>query len=231
MHQSAYDKTKVCVEGYLAAYKDKPLDILDIGSCTVDVQTFNHRSLCRDPWKYTGMDIEAGENVHIVVREPYDWKEIESARYDVVLCGQAFEHIRFPWLTIKEIQRVLKPGGIAIITAPSGGPEHKYPVDCWRIYPDGFQALCDYAGLRMVEHYTQFGDFFYTDGSDKWHDSIAIMQRPAEAGEEAAFPAFENKQLMQAHEQERTHRPSRKALRRRFSHHLREIGKTLRRAV
>lgn len=227
MHQSAYDKTKICLEGYLSAHKDKPLEILDIGSRVADVQGFNHRSLSHEPWKYTGMDIEAGENVHIVVHDPYEWREIETGRYDVVLCGQAFEHIRFPWLTIKEIERVLKPGGIAIITAPSAGPEHKYPVDCWRIYPDGFQALCDHAGLRMVEHFTQFEDFFYTDGSDKWHDSVAIMQKPLNDGEEAAFPMFENKHFMQVHAKERTRRPSRKALRKRISHHIRGIGKAL----
>ena len=29
--------------------------------------------------------------------------------------------------------------------APSRGPEHRYPNDCWRFYPDGYRALAKYA--------------------------------------------------------------------------------------
>ncbi|MEM1725222.1 MAG: methyltransferase domain-containing protein, partial [Thermoplasmata archaeon] len=42
-----------------------------------------------------------------VVKDPYNWIEIEDSSVDVVISGQAFEHIEYPWLTIKEIYRVL----------------------------------------------------------------------------------------------------------------------------
>ena len=57
------------------------------------------------------------------------------------------------------------------------------------------------------------------------------MQKPVQAGEEAAFPVFENKNLMQAHAKERTRRPARKALRRRLSQHVRGTIKTLCRMI
>jgi hypothetical protein len=40
-----------------------------------------------------------------------------------------------------EIQRVLKPEGLFYLNAPSNGTYHRYPVDCWRFYPDSGVAL------------------------------------------------------------------------------------------
>ncbi len=51
-----------------------------------------------------------------------------------------FEHTEFFWLTMREMKHALKPGGLCCIIAPSAGPEHQYPVDCWRVYPDGLRA-------------------------------------------------------------------------------------------
>ena len=93
------------------------------------------------------MDLSEGENVDLVLSDPYSWSEIRSSSVDVFVSGQAFEHIEFFWQTMLEIARALKPGGLCCIIAPSGGPEHKYPLDCWRFYPDGFRALARYAGL------------------------------------------------------------------------------------
>ena len=76
------------------------------------------------------MDMTPGKNVDIVLPSPYRWRGIESNSVDVLISGQAFEHIEFFWITMLEIARVLKPGGLCCIIAPSGGAEHKYPVDC-----------------------------------------------------------------------------------------------------
>jgi hypothetical protein len=67
---------------------------------------------------------------------------------------------------------------VCCIIAPSSGPEHRYPVDCWRIYPDGFVALAALAELEVLQAVTQWEDAGYTDGSDTWHDSMLIARRP-----------------------------------------------------
>jgi hypothetical protein len=35
------------------------------------------------------------------------------------------------------VVKACKPGGLVCITAPHTWEEHKHPVDCWRIFPDG----------------------------------------------------------------------------------------------
>lgn len=98
-----------------------------------------------------------GNNVDIVVEDPYKWDQIEDSSLDVVITGQAFEHIEFPWLTIKEVYRILKDRGIVCIIAPSGGYEHRYPIDCWRFFPDGMNALGKWASFDIVEIFTDWG--------------------------------------------------------------------------
>jgi 2-polyprenyl-3-methyl-5-hydroxy-6-metoxy-1,4-benzoquinol methylase len=44
---------------------------------------------------------------------------VESGAYDVVISFQVIEHIRDDNAFLKEIHRVLKPGGIALITTPN----------------------------------------------------------------------------------------------------------------
>ena len=76
-----------------------------------------------------------------------------------------------PRPSIFEIVRVLKPGGIAAIIAPSSGFEHRYPVDCWRFYRDGFAALGRYVGATVFDVFT---DWNHGD----WDDSILVVEKP-----------------------------------------------------
>jgi len=177
MHKSSLDKMAWFVKEYLTDFRGIDKSILDLGSYDVNG---SYRDFFDDPvWQYQGMDMEAGKNVDIVLQNPYAWKEIKSQSQDVVISGQAFEHVEFFWVLIDEMARVLKPGGLICIIAPSRGYEHRYPVDCWRFYPDAFRALARYAGLELLHVETQWGDKGYTvDDSDAWGDTIAVMRRP-----------------------------------------------------
>src|SRR5262245_9496749 len=160
---------------YLSTRAQEPLRILDVGSLDVNG---SYRPLFYGPrWQYTGLDMAAGPNVDLVVRTPYVWREVASGSADVVISGQAFEHIKYFWVTMLEIARVLRIGGICCILAPSSGPEHRYPVDCWRFYPDGLGALAEFARLETVEAITQWGSSGDAD-SDLWHDSMLVCRKP-----------------------------------------------------
>ena len=93
--------------------KDEPLLILDLGSLDVNGSYREHFAV--GPWTYRGLDAAAGKNVDIVLRDPYDWRKIRSDSADVVISGQAFEHVEFFWLTMLEIARVLKPEGLVAV--------------------------------------------------------------------------------------------------------------------
>lgn len=178
MHQSSLDKMTGFVSRYVAPLRGRALDILDLGSFDVNG---SYRFLFDDPaWRYQGVDMEQGKNVDIVLADPYRWREIASASQDVIISGQAFEHIEFFWIVMDEITRVARPGGLICIIAPSRGYEHRYPVDCWRFYPDSFRALARYAGLELLSVETQWNNLGYeVDDSDSWGDTIAVFRRPA----------------------------------------------------
>lgn len=161
---------------YLKDYHGIPLTILDLGSEDING---SYRPIFDDPaWIYKGVDLAPGNNVDIVLNDPYRWKAVRSASIDIAISGQAFEHIEFFWLTMLEIARALKPGGLACIIAPSAGPEHRHPVDCWRFYTDGMRGLAKFARLDLVEAATEWAAQGYEDDSHIWRDSILIARKP-----------------------------------------------------
>ena len=82
----------------------------------------------------------------------YEYPIMDSS-YDIVISGQVIEHVRKPWIWIKEIARVAKTGGLVIIINPVSWTYHVakdlVPDDCWRIYPDGMRVLYAEAGLTV----------------------------------------------------------------------------------
>ena len=182
MHKSSLLNMKYFTKKYMKS--KKCYKILDIGSQEVDGNiNGSYRHIFKNPnWKYYGADIVKGKNVDIVLEKPYQWKNIKSQSFDVVVCGQMLEHDEFFWLTMLEIKRIMKRGGICCIIAPSGGPEHRYPVDCYRYYPDGLRAAAKYAGLETLEAYAQWNEELYPDMDANWRDCVLIGRRPKENG-------------------------------------------------
>lgn len=175
MHASSYKNMAYFVAKYLTKFLEDELYVIDVGSKNVNgtyKKLFNN-----DKWHYTGIDLEAGDNVDIVLANPYDWRSIKSEFYDVVVSGQTFEHIEYFWLTMKEIDRCLKTGGLCCIIAPSEGPEHGHPHDCWRFYKDGMIALAQYVHMTILEVYTQSEFDEFTDNSDMWKDTVLICSK------------------------------------------------------
>ena len=165
---------------YLGGRQQEQLTILDLGSQDING---SYKSIFNmSAWRYAGIDMSAGDNVDLVLADPYRWREIKSQSVDVLVSGQAFEHVEYFWLTMLEIARVLKPGGLCCIIAPAGGHEHRYPVDCWRFYPDGFSALARFAQLELLSVSTQWEPKNYPDGSDEWKDTIFVGRKPKLAG-------------------------------------------------
>ena len=146
MHKSTWLRMKWFVEHYITEPGKK---ILDIGSYDVNgsyKNLFTEREI-----QYVGLDVVEGPNVDVVVEQSYTWDCIEDESFDYIISGQAFEHIEFPWLTIKEIYKKLKVGGVICIIAPNSTPEHKYPLDCYRYFGDGLSALAKWAGFTVLD--------------------------------------------------------------------------------
>ena len=178
MHQSSYH--------LMTKFRDRIDHELPAGTLTVlDVGSYGVNGTYRDVFSdtarfsYTGLDLQPGPNVDCVPKDAYDWPELADASFDVIVSGQAFEHMEFPWLAIDEMHRKLKDNGLICIVAPSRGPEHRYPLDCWRYYPDGMRALARWAGLTVLDLGTFWGASGFTDGSDQWGDSFCVLRKSA----------------------------------------------------
>lgn len=171
MHKSSYLKMQYFKETYLNPNDE--LKILDIGSFDKD-GNYNYGLILNEKkWTYHGLDLKPGNNIDIVVENAYDWEdEIEDETYDLVISGQAFEHIEFFWLTLEQVKRVLKPGGLFFLIVPSTGPVHKNPYDCYRFNENAMKAMAKYINLRVIEYGTNFDKI-----SDPWYDTFLVAKK------------------------------------------------------
>lgn len=179
MHRSSYLRMQFLVKHYgvYIERNDREIDVLDIGSC--DMNGSYRGIFDKLGYRYVGMDMEAGQNVDIVPDDIYHWKEIEDESFDLVVSGQVFEHMEYPWLAIREIARVLRPSGLCIIIAPSAGVEHKAPVDCYRYFEDGLVALAKWANLAV--HHVSIGGVPENVNKEEWisdwNDGCLVAQK------------------------------------------------------
>ena len=71
--------------------------------------------------------------------------------FDSVLCSEVLEHVPEPCVLMREVWRVLKPGGVLLLIAPQTWGLHAEPYDFYRYTKYGLQYLAEKAGLEVVE--------------------------------------------------------------------------------
>jgi len=59
------------------------------------------------------------------------------------------EHCEDPIWAVEAMRAVLRPGGVIALIAPWSWEIHRYPIDCWRILPDGMEYML--RGLSDIE--------------------------------------------------------------------------------
>jgi SAM-dependent methyltransferase len=80
--------------------------------------------------------------------------------FDGVLCTQVLEHVPEPQQVLREIARVLKPGGRVFLSAPQSWHQHQKPHDYYRYTSFGLRYLFQRAGLTM-ESIENMGGYFW----------------------------------------------------------------------
>lgn len=97
------------------------------------------------------IDVEdrAGEIDHVT--DIQDMPPIADSSMDVVLCTQVLEHVPRPWDAVREIERVLKPGGTLILSVPHLSLIHEAPHDYYRYTRYGLTSMIEAAGLEVAE--------------------------------------------------------------------------------
>lgn len=64
---------------------------------------------------------------------------------------ETLEHLPYPQKAITELERILKPGGLLVVTTLMCWEEHRCPVDYWRFLPQGLELLFKDAGLTEID--------------------------------------------------------------------------------
>ena len=180
MHPSALNSFKNFQDTYFN-YIENP-HIVEIGSLVKnihnEIKSNIIRSTVNPSFKYTGIDIEDGPNVDLLLKDPYKIP-LEDNSVDIVISLSTFEHTEFFWLTYLEILRILKPSGLFFLNVPSNGIYHRQSTDNWRFYPDSSLALEKWGkknnfNPKVLEHFT-------TDhkGREIWCDYVSVTIKDA----------------------------------------------------
>lgn len=180
MHRTALQHGQRFFETYLPQYAAENPRIVEIGAQNVNGAL---RDICPATENYVGLDFQEGPGVDIVLDNAYALP-LADASVDIIVTSSCFEHAEFFWLTVLEAMRVLKPQGLLYINAPSNGAFHRWPVDCWRFYPDAGRAMVNWArhnGYPAVLLESFIGDRphhrEWLDNGEMWSDFITVMLR------------------------------------------------------
>jgi SAM-dependent methyltransferase len=88
---------------------------------------------------FVGCDMRPGPGVDKVLNL-HD-VDLPNETAGTVISLDTLEHVEYPREAVKEIHRILKPDGVAILTSVLQFPIHGYPNDFWRFTPEGFKSL------------------------------------------------------------------------------------------
>ncbi len=140
--------TRDRIRAFLAKYATDEV-VLDIGSGGADQAKYY-------PNRVT-LDIDPARGPEIVgdaQNMPF-----ENESYTTILCTEVLEHIPDPQKAVDEMCRVLKPGGVLILTTRFIFPVHDAPGDFWRLTPYGLKHL--FSKWEVLEEATE-ADAFLT---------------------------------------------------------------------
>jgi SAM-dependent methyltransferase len=118
-----------------AAARPAPYRVLDVGCGVKPYYPFF------EPYasEYVGVDVV--ENPAADLQGAVESLPVEDASFDVVLCIQVLEHAEDPAQAVRELRRVVAPGGAVLASTHGVQVYHPAPVDLWRWTHTGLDRL------------------------------------------------------------------------------------------
>jgi SAM-dependent methyltransferase len=171
VHDTALEHGRLFFESY---WTPRFEIVVDLGSQDVNGSL---RQFAPSDARYIGLDMAPGKGVDVIV-EPGAPLPFGDESVDVVVTSSAFEHDVFFWETFLELVRVIRPGGLLYVNAPSNNAFHRYPLDCWRFYPDSGIALAKWAAARGMQ-VDLVESFVAPPGQAGWADFVAVFRKPS----------------------------------------------------
>ena len=109
-------------------------DVLDVG-CGVKA----YAPFFAGATRYVGVDLPGNRFADIA--GPADAIPVDDASFDLVLCLQVLEHVPDPAAVVRELRRVVKPGGRVLASTHGVYVYHPNPDDLWRWTHTGLERL------------------------------------------------------------------------------------------
>ena len=131
-------------------------DVLDVGCGRKPYQHLTRAT------RYVGVDIDTPATRALAAADHYyDGRTLPfaDASFDAVLCSQVLEHVFAPAEFLREIHRVLRPGGVLLLATPFVWDEHEQPQDFGRYSSFGLKDLLQRAGLAVEAQRKTCADF------------------------------------------------------------------------
>jgi SAM-dependent methyltransferase len=118
---------------------------------------------------YSGLDIENALEYDADIKPDFTWDGIqmpfEDEQFETAFGTEVLEHCPSPEVILKEVSRILKPGGVFFFTVPFLWPLHEVPHDEYRYTPFALRRLLEETGFQDIEIKATGG----------WHASMAQM--------------------------------------------------------
>jgi SAM-dependent methyltransferase len=104
--------------------------------------------------EYVGLEIDTPQNRdHKTADYYYDGYTFpfENEAFDSVVANEVFEHVFNPDEFLNETLRILKTGGMILLTMPFVWDEHEQPYDFARYSSFGIKSLLERHGFEIIE--------------------------------------------------------------------------------
>jgi predicted O-methyltransferase YrrM len=127
-------------------------DVLEVGSFDVN-GSLREVVESLGPKQYLGVDLRPGPGVDEICSAEGLVDRFGPESFDVVLATDVLEHVADWKAAIGSMKRVLRPGGVTLLTTVAPGfPYHGYPDDYWRFEPALLErAFADF-DVEALEH-------------------------------------------------------------------------------
>ncbi len=117
------------------------VDYLGAGNC-VTVEDFNAKNVFPLPSAYPNINASMEE------------LPINSSSFEVVISNYVLEHVIHPRHHMREVARILKPGGYLILSGPGDiYPSHRVPYNYFNVIRYGYYEMFKENNLELVEEY------------------------------------------------------------------------------
>lgn len=119
--------------------------VLHVGSRASVIDTNRRWRKVFGHCRVVGLDVAEGDNVDVVgdITAPAAdlRRRLGIKAFDAVICRHVLEHVPAPWDAARNLQFLLKPGGLLLAAVPWVQGYHDFPDDYWRMSFSGLRRL------------------------------------------------------------------------------------------